>query len=410
MPFESQITQLSTEQLDKLFESTPDTTPTADNLAVGKTGDTPSVPSGLDNIPFVENIDEVLDNEDTVEPQEPVKKDGEESTKKDSTKSTDDAAESKNIENDELDGSDDTVDDSPTANVNEVLKNTVDYLIKSGKWVDFEGREDLEVTEEVYAELAKKQDEYRVSTMFNELLDSTGDYGKAIISHIKNGGNPDEIIDLFKEQKQVTQIDTSTEDGKQQLIEKYYSDVLGWKPEKVAKTVKRLISEDEINSEFDDVKEMYNEHYENRLKEINEQNRQKEIENIRKQEVFVNNIKTALDGNTDLTEKDKQLIAGSILNFRHKLDNGQKVNDFYIKFAEKQADPREYVDLVRFVMDKEGYLKSISRKLTTKANAEAFNFIKGNTAINKKSTQEIKINGNPDKARRGTDFSFALKK
>ena len=35
-----------------------------------------------------------------------------------------------------------------------VLKSTVDYLIESGAWVDFEGREDLEVTEEVYAKLA----------------------------------------------------------------------------------------------------------------------------------------------------------------------------------------------------------------------------------------------------------------
>lgn len=415
MPFESQITQLSTEQLDKLFESTPDTTPTADNLTVGKTEDSSPTPAGLDNVPFVENIDEILGGEEGQEgkePAEPTKKDDKKTTKKDSnTKPTEDTTETEEVEDDESsDNSDDNLDNSPTANVNEVLKNTVDYLIKSGKWVDFEGREDLEITEEVYAELAKKQDEYRVSTMFNELLDSTGDYGKAIISHIKSGGNPDEIIDLFKEQKQVTQIDTSTEEGKQQLIEKYYSDVLGWKPEKVAKTVKRLISEDEIDSEFNDVKEMYDEHYENRLKEINEQNRQKEIENIRKQEVFVNNIKTALDENTDLTERDKQLIAGSILNFRHKLDNGQKVNDFYIKFAEKQADPKEYVDLVRFVMDKEGYLKSINRKSTTKANAEAFNFIKGNAAVNKKTTQEIKINGNPDKARRGTDFSFALKK
>jgi hypothetical protein len=43
--------------------------------------------------------------------------------------------------------------------------------------------------------------------MFEELLDSTGVYGKAIIGHIKNGGNPDEIIDIFKEQKALQSLD-----------------------------------------------------------------------------------------------------------------------------------------------------------------------------------------------------------
>ena len=413
MPFESQITQLSTDQLDRLFDATPDTTPTADTLAVGKESpkDEPliskSQPGGLDNIPFLED-----EAEDETEPvhgkdKEDNKPAEDKSTKANASKVKDDAV-ADDIHPDGTKPDDSTTGDS-ISNVNEILKNTVEYLVKSGKWVDFEGREDLDIDEEVYADLVKKQDDYRVSNMFNEMLDSTGEYGKAIISHIKGGGNPDEIIDLFKEQKQISQIDTSSESGKQTLIEKYYTDILGWKPEKVTKTVKRLITDNEIDSEFTDVKEMYNEHYQKELDTLTRENKQKELDNINKQKVFVTNIQSALDADSTLSTREKSAIAGSILDFRHKLDNGQKVNDFYIKFAEKQADPKEYVDLVRFVMDKKGYLASISKTESTKANASAFNFIKGNAAISKATNSQITINGNPDKARQGTDFSFALK-
>lgn len=413
MPFESQITQLSTDQLDQLFDSTPTTTPTADDLVVGKEGEdgkhvVKNVRGGIESIPFLGDDELEIDTEEVKNDKKKDKSTNDKNSK-DAEDTTENVSDADNVEGDGS-GTDNTDTNDNVSDVSSILKNTVDYLVKSGKWVDFEGREDLEMTEEVYADLVKKQDDYRLSNTFSELVDSTGSYGKAIINHIKNGGNPDEIIDLFKEQKQVSQIDVSTETGKQELIEKYYTDILGWKPEKVTKTVKRLITDNEIDTEFNDVKEMYDEHYKKELDKLDQDNRQKEVDNLNKQKVFVGNIQSAIDSNDSFSPQDKKVIADSILQFRHKLDNGQKVNDFYIKFAEKQADPNEYVDLVSFVMDKAGYLKRITKKESTKANANAFNFIKGNAALQKTTTSQIKINGNPDKVRRGTDFSFALKK
>lgn len=414
MPFDSQVVQLSPADLDKFFEATPSSTPTADTLVVGKdpipnttvvepNNATPpivqKVGTGLDNIPFYDDsldaptvAEPIVDDKATKEPAvaEPI------ATKKDPVEKTD----PEKVEPIEVD----------TKGIDEVLTNTVEYLIKSGKWVDFEGREDLQITQETYADLAAKQDEYRVSQMFNELLDSTGDYGKAIITHVKNGGNPDEIIDLFKEQKQLQQIDTSTEVGKQAKIEKYYSDILGWKPEKVERTIKRLITDNEIESEFQDVNDLYDKHFKDELAKTQEQAKQQELENKQRQIAFVTNIKTVLKEDTTLTEADRRLVAGSILDFKHKLPNGQKVNDFYIKFAELQADPKQYVEFVRFVMDKENYKKAIQRTEKTNASKEVFNFIKNGAALSKTTTQPIEINSNPEKATRGTDFSFALKK
>jgi hypothetical protein len=86
-----------------------------------------------------------------------------------------------------------------------------------------------------------EQDRLRVEGMFGELVDSTGPFGKAIIDFVKNGGNPDEIIDLFKEQKQVESISIENADGQKDIIKHYYSEVLGWKPEKIEKYLSGLI-------------------------------------------------------------------------------------------------------------------------------------------------------------------------
>lgn len=399
MSFESQITQLDSSQLDSLFTDIPNSTPNADTLIVGK--DDVKVVKQDTQIPFIDNLDD-LDKDDTTD----------DTDDKSKTDDVNDKVDDKKVDDKDDKGSedDDKGNDENNESVKEVLKNTVEYLINSGQWVDFEGRENLEITQEVYADLVAKQDEHRVSQMFSELLDSTGEYGKAIISHIKTGGNPDEIIDLFKEQKQIEQMDSSTEKGKQSIIEKYYSEVLGWKPEKVEKTIKRLVEDNDIESEYKDVKELYDSHYESKLEELQEEAKNAERLARQKQEAFVSNIREALNEDSTLTSKDKALIASSILDFRHQLDNGQKVNDFYIKFAEMQADPKKYIKLVRYVMNPEGFENTIKKKEESNAAAKAFSFIKGNAALNKNKNVSIDINDNPSKKTKGTDFSFAIKK
>lgn len=408
MSFDAQVTQLSENDLDRLFEAAPTGTPTADTLAVGKQQTEEKIvidgANGIDSIPtFDDSL--LADEKDAEEVAEEKPEEKPEKVDKKAPVATEEEVEEEKSE--EKEEEEEAVD---AGAVTTVLKNTVDYLVNQGLWVDFEGRENLEITEEVYAELAAKQAQHTAYEIVNELIDSTGAYGKAIISHIKNGGNPDEIIDLFKEQKSIDSIDTSTEDGKQAKIEKYYSEVLGWKPQKVEKLVRRLIADGEIETEFADVEEQFNEYYNKKLEAIEEERKAVEFENKRKQEVFVNSIKEALDEDPSLNAREKQIIASSILDFRHNLGNGQKVNDFYVKFAEMQADPKKYIKLVRFVMDGDNYEKQIQVQEKSKAAKEIFSFIKGNQTINKTKNQTIEANENPRKNKKqGTDFSLLVK-
>ena len=84
------------------------------------------------------------------------------------------------------------------------------------------------------------------------------------------------------------------------------------------------------------------------------------------------------------------------------------VNDFYIKFAEVQADPKRYVQLVRYIMNPEAFVKNIEKKKDSQAAAKQFDFIKGNTALTKHKNSNLNIKDRNSKVN-GTDFSSALK-
>jgi hypothetical protein len=395
MALDTQISNISPEQLDALFQDVPTTTPTANDLVVGKENPENPIVKNTQNSD-IPNIDF-----------DALEKEAEENDKKKTEVVVDDKT--KQGDSKPEDKKDDAVVET-SKEIKDVLKNTVDYLIKSGLWNDFEKREEIEFDEKTYAELAAAQQQAKVEEQFNELLDSTGDYGKAIIGHIKNGGNPEDVIDIFKEQKQIQAIDTKTEEGKIELVGKYYSEIIGWKPEKVRKHLKNLLEgeEGDLDSEVEDVEKSYNEYHAQQLAEINRQTEQAKQAEIRKQETFKTNIKSTLSKREDLTDKEKRTLEKSILDFKHKLQNGTVVNDFYIKFAEMQSDPQQYIDLVQFVTDKKAYDEKLIRNLKTDVSKNSFNFIKGNNAVKKTGSPNNERDDQNGSSK--IDFSSLLRK
>ena len=269
------------------------------------------------------------------------------------------------------------------------LKNTVDYLVEQGIWKDFQGREELtEIDSETYAKLAAAQDAERLNERFNELVDSTGSYGKQIIEHIKNGGNPEDIINLFKEQRELESFDTSSDEGKLDYIYTYYSEIIGWKDEKIKNFINNTILKSEnketaLAEEFGEVQDKFKEFYSERTEQLKKEQLEINKRNAENQKKFVSGIKEALSKES-LPDADKILIEKSITEMKHRLPNGAVVSDFYVKFAEKQRDPAEYVKLVRFVLDREKYDESVAQKADTKKEKLKWDFTKS-----KDSTKNI---------------------
>lgn len=376
MELNAQIETISQEQLDNIF-GTKSSTPTADDLIVGRD----TVPTlKMNDDPNFPHIDlDKLDELDVTPKTEEKTEAGQDDTGKEGEKSK----EEEKVETVK-------VDDNPeqTQQINSILKNTVEYLIEKGVWQDFEGREELEIDEDTYAELAAKQDEVRIAERFNELVDSTGDYGKAIINHIKSGGNPDEIIDIFKEQKAIEAIDISDEGNQASLVEKYYSEVLGWSKARVDKHINRLKAEDgELEEEAKDIQDKYEDHYKQQLADVAKAQEEAQKEAYERQQKYIRTLTDTIENFEGFTDKEKRMVKDSVLKFNKKLDDGTEVNEFYLKFQELQKDPKEYVELIHYVMDKKAYLDKMSKKSDAKAVDKTWKFVKGNAAVTKKAVE-----------------------
>jgi hypothetical protein len=398
---ETQIVDISDDALDSLFDETPSKTVSANSLVGGKKANETVADA---------DIEDDEDEEEVVE-RKPSKKQAKVAPKKEVVPERTDTIE--DVDLDELDKEDETdEDDEDTtkedkeakakakadaakakaeANGKEggeevlsVLKSTVDYLVEQGIWQDFEGREDMEITEQTYAELVAKQDQARVQNMFDELVDSTGPFGKAIIEFTKNGGSPDEIIDLFKEQKATEAINIDSLDGQKAIIKQYYTDVMGWKPEKADKYIGNLVLSNELENEATEVKDLYGSFYKKEADRLNKEQADFVKQQKDAEVAFENNIKTAVKERKDLSAAERKTVEDYLLNYDQKLPNGNVVNKFYVNFAKMQANPQEYIDLVMFVMDKQKFVQKVATKEKSEAAAKAFNFIKGNGATSSK--------------------------
>jgi hypothetical protein len=391
MELSTEIVNISDDALDELFNDTPDKTVTADTLIGTKQ-------------PTEEEIEDVdLDDEEEEVEVKPTKK----ATKTKAKPAPKEETTIEDVDIDELDESDEDEDededekdtkkkpskkepakeeDKPEADdaVKSALKSTVDYLVQTGVWADFEGREDMEIDEETYAKLVVEQDKARLESAFGELVDSTGPYGKAIIEFAKSGGNPDEIIDLFKEQKSIDSINIDDVDGQREIIKHYYTEVMGWKPEKAEKYIANLAISGELEPEAQEVKEMFTNYYKKEAQRLTEEQQEFRKQQIEAEKAFESNIRNTVKSRKDLSVAERKMVEDYLLSYDQRLPNGQMVNKFYVNFAKMQANPEDYIDLVMFVMDKQKFVQKVAVKEKTDAAVNAFKFIKGNGAVSTK--------------------------
>lgn len=263
-----------------------------------------------------------------------------------------------------------------------ILQTQAQMLIDAGVWEEFEGMEEFEWTNENYAELVRQQNQWSLEKGFSELLDATGPYGKAIISHIQNGGNPEEIIDLFKEAKKIENFDVSTEEGKVALLTQYYKD-LGWSDKRIKRTIDSAIDTNSIDEDVAEAKEEMEEAIKAQVQEKQKAQQEYLDQQREAQEKFAENITNTLRERKDISMEQKREIATSLLVYDKKLPDGRVVNQFALDFAKLQSDPKKYVDLVMFVRDYDKFKENISKQEEKKAVKKAWEFVKGNGAAAK---------------------------
>jgi len=279
-----------------------------------------------------------------------------------------------------------SVENKQDEDLSNIFKAKAKGLIDRGIWQDFDGFEDYEWSDESYGELAVQQAQWKAEETFDELVDQSGNYGKAILGHIKNGGDPSEIIDLFKESKRIEAIDITSQDNQEKILRDYYTKTMKWSEAKTTRFINAAIDDNSISDEAKEVKVL-----------IEESIKEQVADSLREQEEFVakqkeavtkfeNNIKSTLKTRKDLSDKERREIEGSLLSYDQKLPDGRKVNSFTIDFMKLQADPERYIDLVRFVKNPDKYIQQIAKEESSKAAKKTWEFVKGNASLSREGT------------------------
>jgi len=388
--------------VDSAFDTAPDTTKKKIEKGLPEKKDdksktNPPAPKGKPVIekttPAFSNDDDALsafsDDEDDSTNDADKDKEGEEVTTDNEEEITEDT------DNEE---EDEEVTEEPDDDTKDFLKARVNLLIKKGEWADFEGSEEMEWDEDSFADMEIQQRAYQKQVMRDELLDSFGPYGKEIADYVSKGGNPDTLIDIFKEQQRVEALSITTEDEQRAVVMKYETEFLNKKPERVKKYIDSLIADKDLEDVAKEAKASMEEHLQGQTEALQAEqdaiiakNAQKAKENIQK---FQSDITSLVNKSDDIPADEKKQLLQVLTKFDKKLKNGQSVNEFYFKFDQFRKDLPNYLKLVRLVLNPDKFIKGVENKGKNEANDKLFNLARSaNKSKKAKAANEAQSTG-----------------
>ena len=269
-------------------------------------------------------------------------------------------------------------------------------MVDDGVWGEVvvpEGREwDSELFKEVQA--------LQTKTQYEDLLDKTGPYGKKIIEFEKNGGNPGELLSLFREQREVQEFDIKEAEGQEAFLREYLG-AQNYSEKSIDRTIKALVDqgEDALKEEAEEKKALWDSQYSAAV-EAREKEQALEARNIEEEaKKFQKTITDTLVADGDASPKEKKDLKDYILNYNQNY-RGRQVSQFFVDMAEIQKNPENYLELAKFIKGiKTGeYQKKITDKTKKEVNAKSFLKIKNSASLTGNSGT------NPDVDTEGSSF------
>lgn len=280
----------------------------------------------------------------------------------------------------------------------------VDFKAYYQMMVDAKVWGEVEVPEnaEWNLDLIKEIQALQVSSQYQDLLDKKGPYGKAIVEYEDNGGNPSDLIDLFREQRVIREFDVSTAEGQEEFLTSYY-EAQKYSPASIDRTIKALIDQgpEILEAEAKEKKGLWDEDYEAEIEATKKQQALVARQMAEHARNFDKVMNDAITADPNLTPKERRELAGYILDYSHKYGN-QNVNQFYVDAAEIQKDPAKYLELAKFMKGlKDGsYQKKIADTSKKEANAKTFLKVKNGAALTRRD------GGQPDLQIADNETSF----
>ena len=228
--------------------------------------------------------------------------------------------------------------------------------------------------EDTFAALEDQIDDLRLEEKYNQAK-SSNELIEALLEMAENGGDTNDVLELFEKKKEFTDIDTSTVDGKLEKIKKYYKDVVGKKPAWIEGHVKRLqLSGDEADvvEEFESVNQEYDDHFKaekeaklqraKQIKEDNETRRRKQVTDfggvLEKQKL----PKATSKELTDFVFQERYKVRGT----------DQVLSAFDLEVIKAKNNPDALLEMTLFLKDKEAFKQRILTEHNNVKNEKKF--------------------------------------
>lgn len=261
-----------------------------------------------------------------------------------------------------------------------------DFLVNTGVFKDFEGRDKFEYTADSFKNLWDAQAKNQVSEQIAEERAQFGGAANQLIDYLKDGGTVEDFTANYSQQLDIASIDTKDEDGQERAVKEYYSSI-GWKPEKIKKHIERLKDETELAEEAEDCKSKLVEEIESQRAEMLKE--QEAIAQDRKIRVdtFNKQVREQIYKDATQADREKKELDKFVFDYKYQDKSGNKYSEFAVKMNEINQDPAKYAKFLKFVKNIEDFeKKSVTESKTTANN---FNFLKKGTTLEGAQTAEV---------------------
>lgn len=274
--------------------------------------------------------------------------------------------------------------------LSQILGSSAEYMIKSGIWNDWDGREDEEWTNERWAEILEEQAEAKVEQRY-EAIKQSNEVLTTIFDYIEEGGDPAKAIDLFNRHKSVEDsFDLSTDDGKKGYILDYYTKIVGEKRARAQRILEEEVNGEGLDNFFNEIKTKYDAHFTKEKEEMFEEQRrtQQQLEQRKKQiqQGVVNELRTL-----NMDSKAGNEIANYALTPVYNYQ-GKEITALEWDYIKAQRDPKTLVKLSQFLKDPDKYDESVSLKRKNDEVERSFSFVK-NTKPKSTETRKEQASG-----------------
>jgi len=256
-------------------------------------------------------------------------------------------------------------------------------LIDEGIWEDFEELGDIEeLTKEDFDEIRKAQKEHKDNQVRETILSEFGDADKEYLEFRKNGGDLDTYYQSKQALQQVQNIDTSTDEGKQQAFY-YYHKAKGLEDKDIQRLYKAAVDNMSFDEEAEEAGEQLKEHFEKAHQQTIAQQKQAAKEAQERIKQYEKDLKKSLK-DSGLDTKQANQITKSYTN----VDKETGLAEIDKLFLGLRQNPEMAADLYNFLLNPEDYKKKVSKKERSNKETKEFKLTLGKRTKDSASTKE----------------------